>query len=156
MSFFKKSTGENATGERAETTSGGEPITDGTTATSMIEEIKYDEYDGERFISAKWKVLDGEFKNRVAFQKIKVFNEKETTADSAKETLFRLFTLCGATAPETEPTDMELMKALCNKPLAPRFRIWEFDGKKGNWIDAIYAKVPVNEVPDDIDDDIDF
>ena len=160
MSFFKKSSGEVAKGDKVDTTASMPLIDDNTIVTSMIEEAKWDDYNDERYLSLKWKVLDGSFKNNVAFQKIKPYNPKENTADAAKETIYRLFLLCGATPPDNEPTEMELMKALCNKPLAPRYRVWDFDGKKGNWVDQIHKKVGDVEAPkaDDtgVDDDIDF
>lgn len=141
MSFFKKSSGEMSKGESAEITGSTDPIKDKTVATSMIEEAGWKEYNGDRYINLKWKVIDGPFKNRVAFQKLKVYDGKDSVADNAKEALYRLFLLCGAKPKDQEPTDMDLMKALCNKPLAPRFRVWEIDGKTGNYVDAIYKSV---------------
>lgn len=141
MSFFKKSSGEMAKGDKAEFGGNLKPIPDNTIAMSMIEEALWKEYEGQRYINLKWKIIDGEYKSRVSFQKLKVYDAKETTADNAKDALYRLFLLCNATPPDSEPTDIELMKALCNKPLAPRYRVWEIDGKSGNWIDAIYKSV---------------
>ncbi|MDX1452261.1 MAG: hypothetical protein R3183_06865 [Oleiphilaceae bacterium] len=154
MSFWAKSTGETVNKSNAnanyEQKSGGEPIPDMTVCKAIITESKWDTYNGERYISNRWDVIDGDYKKRVVFQKVKVCNEKESTRDNAIDMLAAID--MNATGGKLmslgrEPSDMDLMTTLTNKPMHIRVRLWEIDKdmngnplaepKRGNWIDAV-------------------
>lgn len=140
MSIFKLSTGKQAeTNGSFEMGGSSEPIPEGTKLKAAITEAKWSEYQGERYINARWDVLDGEYKKRVIFQKIKVFEADEKKADKARTMLAAIDANCGGKlqALEGEPTDMDLMKSLTNKPMLIRVGVWEMNGNKGNWIQMV-------------------
>lgn len=164
MSFWNTSEGKQATGNEAELVKEIQPIPDKTICRVMIDEGKWDEYQGERYISIAWSVIDGDYKNRKVFQKLKVYDSKATKADTHKEALMRLFMLTKTEVPQGEPTDMQLMK-LAMKPLQIRCRVWEIedsqtgDTKRGNWVDAIYpnTEIAAQSAPSvDVDEDVGF
>lgn len=153
-SFWSKSTGETVNKSNAnvnfEQKGGGEPIPDMTVCKAIITESKWDERNGERYINNRWDVIDGDCKKRVVFQKVKVCNEKETTRDNAIDMLAAID--MNATGGKLmslgrEPSDMDLMTTITNKPMHIRVRMWEItkdmngqelpEPKRGNWIDAV-------------------
>lgn len=119
-------------------------IPDGTKAISYIEQASWEEYQGERFIKLRWTVYEGEFAKRKTFQKVRVFDQDPSKADRAKRMLVAIDTNCGGELFRIgqEPTDMDLSRALLNKPMLVEFGVWETDDKlkSGNWIKAVSAK----------------
>lgn len=144
MSIFKLSTGGNAASETksGEFDSGGgnfDPIPDGTKVRAIITESKWKEYQGARYINLQWQVVDGEFKKRVIFQKVKVFENDAAKADRQKMMLAAIDANCGGKLAlvDGEPDDMDLTKALTNKPMVIKLAVWDMDGKTGNWVQAV-------------------
>lgn len=126
-----------------------EPIPANTGCIAAIEEAKWDEFEGDRYISLKWRVAKpGAYNNRVIFQKVKVYGtsrdkDPEATSDKAKRMLAAIDTNAGGKLMkvEGEPTDQDLMTALMGKMMAIKVMVWkmEIDGEKrsGNWISAV-------------------
>lgn len=116
-----------------------DPIPNNTQLKSIIEEAKWDEYDSQKYISLKWSVIDGEFKNRKIFQKIRVMDTDAKKADKAKTMLAAIDSNAGGAlmSAGVMPDDMSLSINLMNKPMAIVVAIWEIDDKKGNWIKAV-------------------
>lgn len=168
MSIFKLSTGKQAVSSgNAEMGGSLEPIPDGTKVRAIITEAKWDEYQDVRHIKLRWDVVDGEYKKRVIYQKVKVFESDADKADRQKMMLAAIDANAGgklAALDKDEPSDVDLSAALCNKPMVIRLGVWEMNDKKGNWIQAVQssnaaASAPVmpNGVPEsDVDDDIGF
>lgn len=148
-----------------------EPIPANTQVLAAPEEAKWDEYQGNRYISIKWQVLGPKaFANRKIFQKLQVEDPKK------KEKALRMLAAIDANAggklmaSGKEPTDDMLNKALCNKPMHLLLQVWEIDDKKGNWVSAVSPRgnaQPAAEAHkptvkaeepqvDDIDSDIPF
>jgi hypothetical protein len=180
MSFWNTSTNENLTNTDGNYESAGadlEPIPKDTGLLSAVEEAKWDDYENDDYISLKWRVLKGEYQNRVIFQKLYVNGDSKAKdsmakADKAKRMLAaidanaggKLLKLTGA------PEDTDLMSALVGKMMAIKVQVWAIkqdDGstKKGNWISAVAPKgagsAPVKAAapakPDyDDDDEIPF
>ena len=117
------------------------PIPNGTLLKSVITEAKWDEYEGTRYISIRWGVIDGEYKNRVIFHKVKVQDEKESVRDKAIEMFAAIDANAGGhlMASGNEPSDFEMMKNLCNKPMVIRVAVWEMNDKKGNWVNGVFS-----------------
>jgi len=148
MSFFKMSDGT-----APETTGNAEmgggslpPIPSGTQVKAMVTEAKWD--DGgefsERHIKLRWDVIEGEFKKRVIFHKVRVGNSDANKRDKAIRMLAAIDANCGGKVMELggEPTDKDLMSNLCNKPMTIKLEVWEMErdnGEKmsGNWICAV-------------------
>lgn len=171
--FF--TTSENKAIESASTFDMGggdfDPIPNNTQLKSIIEEAKWDEYEDDKYISLKWTVIDGEFKNRKIFQKIKVFEKDPKKADKAKTMLAAIDSNAGGAlmAAGVMPDDMSLSINLMNKPMAIIVAIWKMDvngeSKTGNWIKAVAplnAPAPKTDEPapkplsKDFDPDIGF
>lgn len=147
MSFWNLSDNENAqeTGNSFESGGGNmDPIPAGTQVKATIDEVKWDEYQGSRFISARWNVIDGEYKNRKVFHKIRVADDDPKKADKAKRMLAAIVTNAGGGLfkVQGEPTDQDLQQHLLHKPMACMLQVWEMDkddGSKisGNWVSAV-------------------
>ena len=159
MSFWNLSDNTSATqGVTGEFETGGgnmEPIPSGTQLNAMIEEAIWDEYQGNRFIKLKWRVLDGEYAKRVVFQKVHVFGnptakDKAANADKAKRMLAAIDANAGGQLMQVagEPSDMDLARCLSNKMMTVMVQVWELDDKSnsGNWVSAVaprsQAKAP--------------
>jgi hypothetical protein len=183
MSFWALNDGSDVkdTGTTFETTGGDlEPIPNGTGCIAAIEEAKWDDYEGDRFISLKWRVArPAEFANRVVYQKVKVYGtskdkDPQATSDKAKRMLAAIDANCGGKLSKVagEPSDQDLMTALVGKMMAIKVMVWKMEiqgeEKSGNWVSAVAPSkggqqaaplpkpVPAPAATDDFDDDIPF
>ena len=174
MSFWQQSNGETVEASDKFETAGGEPIPEKTVVPSIASEAKWDSYEGERYVNVKFDVVDGQYKGRVVFLKLK-FEGTDKQRDRALNLLATMDTItnAGLMKLQNEPSDMELFK-ICNKPMDIRVMIWknEDTGNKGNWVQAVAAlgalsgsakQVPVqaaapasNPSAQEFDDDIPF
>ena len=170
MSFFTLS--DNKTIENANTFDLGgddfEPMPNNTQLKAVIQETKWAEYEGQRYINNKWSVIDGEYKGRVLFQKIRVLDENPTKADKHKRMLAAIDANAGGKlmAAGVMPDDMSLSINLMNKPMAIIVAVWEINDKKGNWIKAVSSlnapqqqqapQPPTNAMSADFDPSIGF
>jgi len=153
MSFFKMSDGTAPQTDGNAEMGGGnmEPIPAGTQVKAMITEAKWDdggEYS-ERHIKLRWDVVDGEYKKRVIFQKVRVANDDANKRDKAIRMLAAIDANCGGRLMQLdrEPSDMDLMSNLCNKPMVIKLEVWEMDGsdgqkRSGNWVCAVSSGKP--------------
>lgn len=156
MSFWQKSTGETLNSQTAKTEyqSGTDlaPIPKGTLLKAMPTEAKWSEYEGQRFINIRWDVIDGEYKKRIVFQKLRVGDGDSAKRDRAIDMLAAIdMNATGGKlmALGREPSDIDLMSNLCNKPMIIRVQVWETEdkSKSGNWIDSVSsAKKSKSEV----------
>lgn len=146
-----------------------EPIPENTQLKAMIDEAKWDEYDQQKYISLRWAIIDGEFKGRKLFQKVRVLDADSKKSDKAKSMLAAVDSNAGGKlmAAGVMPDDMSLSINLMNKPMAIVVSVWEIDGKKGNWIKAVSPlnaaptqnqapKLDINNPSIDFDDDVGF
>lgn len=127
------------------------PIPKDTQVLAVCEEAKVGEYEGNRYISIKWRVHKPEaYQNRVIFQKLKVFEKDADKARKAKQMLFAIGTNAGGklfdamkAANESEPSDTSLTR-VTNVPMVLKLGVWELDdkSKNGNWVQAVspYSK----------------
>ena len=143
MSFFRLSTGQTAQSDGNFESGGGnlEPIPEGTKLRTIITEAKWAEYQGDRYINLRHDVADGEFKKRVIFQKLRVEDADVKKRDKALMMLAAIDANCGGKLSQLdgEPSDVDLLKALANKPLLCKVGVWDMDGKTGNWIMAVQS-----------------
>jgi len=148
MSFFTTSEGENLNASNVttdyEVSTAMEPIPDGTILKAVPTEVKWAEYEGDRYINVRWDVIDGEFKSRVVFHKIRVCSVKPTQKDKALRMLAAIDANAGGKLMQLagEPTDMDLAY-ICNNPMEIRVRIWSMEDENGgpdrtgNWVEAV-------------------
>lgn len=118
-----------------------EPIPDKTDVLAAPYEAKWDEYQGEEYISISWNVLKPQaYSNRKIFQKLKVNDPKK--AEKAKRMLMAIDANAGGhlRASGKLPTDGMLTKALLNKQMILKVGVWKIDDKSGNWVMAVSPK----------------
>jgi len=147
MSFWQLNDGTEAQTSTSFESGGGEitPIPNNTQLIAVIEEAKWNEFQGDSTINLKWRVMrPADYANRVIFHKLKVFGtsrdkDKAATADKAKMMLRAIDANCGGKLARLNaaPEDADLMTALVAKPMAIKVQVWDMDGKKGNWISAV-------------------
>ena len=140
MSFWQTQDGSAVELTTTFESGGGDikPIPDNTALVGAIEEAKWSEYDGESYINLKWRVMrPAEFANRKKKKKVKVFNAKQ--GDNAKRMLAAIDANAGGKLAKLNdaPDDMDLMTALVGKAMAVKVKIWDMNGKTGNWISAV-------------------
>lgn len=177
MSFWQTSDNENAaqnTGNEFETGGGNiEPIPASTRLKAMIDDAKWDSFQGDEFINLRWTVLAPEsYNNRKVFQKVRVLDQDTKKADKAKRMLAAIDANAGGQLAKKQdvPSDMDLASALMNKPMMIEVQVWEMtgdDGQKrsGNWVSKVApansssgTEQHVNSAPssEKEDDDIPF
>ena len=138
MGFFNED--QLATGNNFEAGTSMEPIPEGTSVKAMIDDVKNDSYEGDRYINVRWTVLAPEaYSNRKVFQKIRVYDADEKKADKAKRMLVAIAanTGGGLLALAGEPTDADLQTNLLNKPMVIKLGVWNMNDRTGNWIMAV-------------------
>lgn len=149
MSFWKTSTGQEATGEVKETNF--DPLKKGW-YTCMLEEVinkEWTDNDGEldRYVNIKARVVAGECQNRVVFCKLKIYKTngkfyKAEARDSALQKIVKLYSILKAKLPDGEPDDRSLSQ-LSDKPIDLYFGVWQDQQTKepaGNFIGNIAPK----------------
>lgn len=163
MSFWNMNDGSTVEAGTSYEVEGGnlEPIPDDTGCIGAIEEAKWDDYEGDRYISLKWRVMaPAEFAKRVIYHKVKVFGmasdkDPKATADKAKRMLGAIDSNAGGKLMKLgkEPTDTDLMSALVGKMMGIKLKVWKMkkdDGTdmSGNWVCAVApAKGGQKEAP---------
>lgn len=173
MGFWNLSDGK-AVESKSEFELGGgfEVIPDGSRVLAAVEECKDDQWEGERFFNLKWRILEGEYKNRIIFQKLKVFSSKEKQRDNAITMLAAIDANAGGKlmASGQEPTDFAIASALANRPMILLLRVWESEDKQktGNYVAGVFGRQqtkaapapkkssPSNEPTMDFDSDVPF
>lgn len=148
MSFWKDETGKLVTGQAKEAFIGDfGNIPDGTIAEAFIKHFKYVETQSDRgldrVMEIKWKLLNGEFKNREVAQKLKVFDGKPEAVKRNKNMFLLILKLFDFKLTHADlPSDDELM-ALNNKVAVIKIGEWEWitpEGKplEGNNIKEVH------------------
>lgn len=128
-------------------TGGGnmEPIPAKTQVLAAPDEAKWDDYEGDEYISLRWSVMaPKEYKNRKIFQKIRVNDGDQKKADKAKRMLAAIDANAGGKLLKSgqKPDDKALTMSLVNKPMVLMLQIWKLETetgeeKSGNWISAV-------------------
>ena len=143
------------------------PIPSGTELKAMIEDCQWQtprEEGRPDFVSLRWKVIDGEYNNRVIFQKVHIKDAEEKKRKKALNMLSAIDKNCGSGIEKlgTMPTDAELNANLLHKPMAIKVQAWNMtvDGerKQGNWVSKVSAlnSTTPKPTPQVSDDDIPF
>jgi len=179
MSFWNLSDGKTTEKSGAMEMGGGniEPIPNNTSVLAAPDEAKWDDFEGDEYVSLRWNVLQPkEYANRKIFQKIRVLDLDSKKADKAKRMLGAIDTNAGGKllGSGEKPTDQSLTQCLVNKPMVLKLQVWviekERDGtpiakadqKTGNWIAAVSPRkagtpepAPAAATPD-LSDDVPF
>lgn len=155
MSFFTLSKGQQVASNGTMEMGGGDipPIPNNTNVLAAIDEAKWEEYDGNRFISFRWNVLQpSEYANRKIFQKVQVMSTDPNKRDKAIAMLAAIDANAGGkiVAAGREPTDQDLLLNLANRPMVLNLQVWEIkedrvtkqplpesEWKRGNWVSKV-------------------
>ena len=135
---------------------GADPIPANTNLKACIDEIEWEtakpEYGGDQYIKARWTVLDGEYKGRKVFQKLRV-NDAEKR-DKAIRMLAAIDANCGGRlmASGQTPDDSMLQMALCNHPMVIKVQVYDINDTKGNWVSMVspisgQSQQPMQQAP---------
>lgn len=158
MSFWNLSDGTAPKSETEyEAPSGGGIIPDNTDVMAFIDEIKWDDKDGNKYINARWRVVKPEaFKNRVVFQKLWPMGnnpqqsdpeKRKKQGDNAKRVLAAIDANAGGELMTINgvPSDEDLQRCLMQKMMVIKLKVWEMKGNdgsnmEGNWVCAVSPK----------------
>ncbi len=157
MSFWQLDDGEDATETGKEFDAGGgnfENIPDNTSVLACLDEVKWDTFNENEFVSARWSVLKPEaYANRKIFQKLWLTDDDPQAKDPSKkrDKAKRMFAAIDANAggklakSGKRPTNDSMTTALVNKPMVIKLMVWEFTGddgqeRSGNWVAAVSPK----------------
>ena len=141
MSFFTTSDNKAIEKSGSMEMGGGdiEPIPAKSQVLAAPDEAKWDEYEGDEYVSLRWSILQPkEYAGRKIFQKIRVCDSDSKKSDKAKRMLAAIDTNAGGKllASGERPTDESLTRCLVNKPMVLLLQVWEMerDGetKRGN------------------------
>jgi hypothetical protein len=150
MSFWELDDNEEVTGEFNAGGGNFEPIPDNTDVLAAPDEVKWDSYEGDQYISIRWTILKPEdYANRKIFQKVRVMDADKAKADKAKRMLAAIDANAGGQlrASGVAPDDEMLVKALLNKQMIIKLMTWEIKGNSGNWVSAVSPKSKGLEEP---------
>jgi len=120
-----------------------EPIPAKTQVQAVIDEAKFDTYDGEDFISIVWTVLKpSNYANRKVFQKLRVYDEDAAKRKRQQQMLAAIdFNASGGELMKlSNPTGDDLMRHLFGKQMVLRLQVWEMSGNSGNWVSQVSPK----------------
>lgn len=126
-------------------------IPDKTKVSFYMDEVKLDEYMGEKFINTRWVIsAPAEFKNRKIFHKVKLWNIDQKKAEKAAKLIKAIDVNCGGKlrASGLSPDDWDddlLSKCLLNHEMLGTLGVWDFNDRQGNWIMAVSPKVDAVE-----------
>ena len=155
--FWQLDDGGDATETGKEFDAGGgnfENIPDNTNVLACPDEVKWDKFNENEFVSIRWSVLKPEaYANRKIFQKLWVADDDPQAKDPSKkrDKAKRMFAAIDANAggklakSGKRPTNDSMTTALVNKPMVIKLMVWEFtddDGQErsGNWVAAVSPK----------------
>lgn len=139
MSFFAQEALEEAKSGSFDSNT-FEVIPDNTKALAIISAAEWreaNEYNAKH-ISLTWEIVEGEFKGRKVFQKIRLFESDKAKALKAQKMLIAIDANCkGAiVAAGVEPTQQGL-QTLLHSPMYIMIKEYEMNGNKGNWVAAV-------------------
>lgn len=147
MSIFKTAAGQAIINKDGKADMGGgfKVLPEGTVVKVMMAKAEWKSYEGQKYINIEHKVIDGEHKGTVIFQKVKVYESDPKKSDKARIMLAAIDACAGGNLQQLQdiPTDMDLMKHLQNKILMVKLGVWDMDGKSGNWVNQV---APVGEL----------
>ena len=113
-------------------------IPDGTKAIAKIVRMYNVEHNGEKRIEIDWELVDGEFKGRHVFHKLKVFDENSNKRHKALNMLMLIYKMFKVQPSSTEPPSDDFMKVFIGKHAGIKVQEWENDGKCGNWVSEVH------------------
>lgn len=144
MSFWKSDIGKlSGAPEDSFSASFQGLIPNNTMACAKIDDMCNKEYDGEGYIQINWKLVEGEYKDRVIFQKIRVFSNDAKKRHRALNMLLLIYHLFEVTpVDDSAPTDA-FLKFFIGKFCGIKVQETEPnpDGKQYNYVSEVHSAV---------------
>jgi hypothetical protein len=136
--FWKTSDGSQLDNSGEFEIGGGEPLPE-MTALAVITEAIWDSFENSpEHISLTWTVLEpAEYKNRKVFQKLKVNELDGKKRDKAIRMINAIDINAGNVIPRDGIPDDDDLSLLKHAIMPIAIKVWELDGKRGNWIAAV-------------------
>lgn len=153
MSFWQGQADKQLTGSAEDSFNGGfSPIPAGTIVVAMIKSFELSENDGyaPRY-QVKWKIADGEFKNREIYQNIFAFDSDIDRQYKAKNMMMRIYKLCGQKPSHSNAPTNEDLAVLQGKLCTIKIDMYVGkDGKKRNSLAEVHESsyAPEQAQPD--------
>ena len=140
------------------------PIPEDTQVLVQIVEADWTDYKGEEMLNLRLCVMDGEYKNRNFFSKLKPFNSDAKKSERGKKLVTALDIATGGTMAVAYAsckvfTHPDTTLGLTNKMVNVVVGEWDMNGKSGNWIKGITPTgqpQPVAPTPKVSDNNIPF
>lgn len=149
------------------------PIPDDTFAPAEIETYKLEDYFGSQIYNISWRIIDGEFKGRTVFQKIKAFDNDVKKRHQALNMMMYLYSLFNLKPKHSNAPDNSDLEIFTHKKAGLRIQLTKpnDEGKQYNYVSEVHniaGFVPKSGVTvdsafsrkalkvDKIDDDIPF
>lgn len=106
----------------------------GTYVVCIEESEMRDTKNGDgKYLNLRLRVLDGEFKNRVLFDRLNLFNKNEKAVQIAKASLSSICRAVGVMQPKDS-------SELHNKPLCAKVAVREYNGENQNEVKGYSAQ----------------
>lgn len=120
-----------------------EVIPDGTVAIALIESAEVvcaSMYNPEDTVKITWRIQGGEYANRVVFQKIKFMEQDATKRLRQQRILLAIDANARGQIRADGGVNPQNVTSLQFAVMQIHIKVWEMDGKKGNWISAVSEK----------------
>jgi len=140
MSFWSLSDGSTPKGD-AESSHVGSfaQIPDGTQAPAIIKDFILDQTDKGSWYKISWQIVEGDFKGRVVFQKIKCFEPKKETADRALNMLKRIYDLTQHKPTHGDAPSTSDLMPMKGKVLGIKISEWSMSQADGSFSQGNYV-----------------
>lgn len=113
-------------------------IPDGTRATAKIEKFTNSTRDGQSLLNIQWRLIDGDFKNRIVFQKIHVFDGEPKKRHRALNMLKLIYGLCGIKPVSADAPSDAFLAQFHGRMAGIVIQEWQANGKGGNWVSEVH------------------
>ena len=119
-----------------------EPIPKDTQVIALVDKVEWkapSDYQPVEYINITWRIVDGEYKNRVVFQKCQVLHFEPEKKQKAIKMLANIdhLTSGGEVMRSGSTTAESMQSAFKKKPVLLTLEVWEVNGNSGNWVRSV-------------------
>jgi hypothetical protein len=107
---------------------------------AIVTDVTSKSWEGEpEVITLQWRVVDGEYKNRIVFQRLRIYDTDQQKAIKAFRMLCAIDANCGGRfkAERMDATPENLKMAFVRRMMRITLKIWELNDKRGNFVVGI-------------------
>lgn len=137
--LFTSRFGRQITGsEQASFSSVSSHIPNNTQACAMIKSFKINQFEGEHVFQILWKIIDGDFANKIVKQTIKPFEKKDSAAERHLNMLYRIFLLCGHRTDYMGMPDNDDLAKMNGNVLSIKIGNGIIQGQERTWVREVW------------------